>query len=269
MAFFYNSLSSIWNTTASYLSAPANYCRDNNISWTTIGNLAEELASIAVGVTLATADKANDALASMASATTELAWMAKTSAAQSAYSELENDDPWQFGTTAQASAEKSSSDLIKEMAASAGTQVLNLGHTALSSAYATLSSTAAQLGTSAWAGIQVSAPALSATLLSGIQFIAGQTTAALADQGPLLLRDNSTIELSQLGASVQHSKEWHYLPDFDALPVPPSPFSVSVDASSQAPGPMGVFDDNGLGCSSQGGWDAGQASLIGVMLCAY
>jgi hypothetical protein len=63
MSFLNHRVGSIWGVAAPYLPAPAKYCQDNNISWTTTGNLAKELAFISLWGPLAAVRESGEAAA--------------------------------------------------------------------------------------------------------------------------------------------------------------------------------------------------------------
>lgn len=144
MTSLHYALSSLWNTTVSGFPATARYCEDNNINWTSTGNLARELGSIAVKGSEAIVGTATSLVAAGAGAAPGIAGAAKDLAAQ-------------------------------------GAQALGHGYGAFKDGCTTLSGKAADIGSVAWSGLKVQAPALGMALLDDMQNLVG-TAAAMAHQ---------------------------------------------------------------------------------------
>ncbi|MCD2513536.1 hypothetical protein [Comamonas endophytica] len=136
MPFLYNGANALWNTAASYCPSAVKYCQDNNISWSTIGNVASELASVFAGGPLSAvhqSGKATMTAAASAVASVVPAWTlgAKDLVSQAAHSALAAPHAWYFGGDPAKGG--TSTTMTRDLAMAAGTQALQLGGQALKS----------------------------------------------------------------------------------------------------------------------------------------
>lgn len=131
MSFLHNSARGTWNLATSCFSAPAKYCQDNNIDWTTTGNLAAELALITVWGPLAAVREAALAKVTDSVARAIPAWVygARDGVAHAV-------DLWQYGAGA-------GTATLAQRATTAGAKALDLGCGAVQAGYRMLCATAA------------------------------------------------------------------------------------------------------------------------------
>lgn len=185
MSFLYNIAGSIWNTAASYFPAAGKYCEDHNISWTTTGNVAMELAAGPLAVAQQSGKAAMTAVAGAIPAWT---FGATDLVSQVAHSAIAVPHAWYFG--GDPSRIGTGAAMAKELAVAVGAHALQFGYHALESTYAKIS-----CGTDELMQHWTEALAEAEDLILGPNLVPGVDGAVLAASTPLSWDDEDVVLL--------------------------------------------------------------------------